>query len=173
MLRLMLLRHAKSDFVPGLPDHERPLTERGHREGELMGRYLVRQGLQPDAVIVSTATRTRQTWRLVAAALDKQPSHIIHESAIYEAAVDDIAHAIKTIKPGPQTVLLIGHNPGMTLTAQYFCGSGDAAGLARLREGYPPCALTVIDFPVDQWQAVSQGKGALERFVTPEMAGRL
>lgn len=173
MLRLMLLRHAKSDFVPGLPDHERPLTERGYDEGDLMGRYLARQDLQPDAAIVSTATRTRQTWQRVAAELGTQPVHIVHESRIYEAAVGDIVHVVRTMEPGPQVVLLIGHNPGMTLTAQYFCGGDNAAGLARLQEGYPPCALTVIDFAIDQWRDVSQGNGMLDRFVTPEMARRM
>ena len=37
---LLLLRHAKSDWPPGVPDHERPLAPRGEREAKLAGNWL-------------------------------------------------------------------------------------------------------------------------------------
>ena len=58
---LLLLRHAKSDYPPGVADHERPLAPRGIREAGLAGDWLRAHAPAVDAVLCSTATRTRET----------------------------------------------------------------------------------------------------------------
>src|SRR6476659_7642568 len=58
---LMLLRHAKSDYPTGVADHERPLAPRGEREAGLAGDWLRAHAPAVDAVLCSTATRTRET----------------------------------------------------------------------------------------------------------------
>src|SRR6478609_1619971 len=58
---LILLRHAKSAYPPGVADHERPLAPRGEREAALAGDWLRAHAPAVDAVLCSTATRTRQT----------------------------------------------------------------------------------------------------------------
>jgi len=58
---LLLLRHAKSDYPPGVADHERPLAPRGEREAKLAGNWLRAHAPSVDAVLCSTATRTRET----------------------------------------------------------------------------------------------------------------
>jgi len=41
MKRLILMRHAKSDWGdPGLPDHDRPLNKRGRRAATALGHWL-------------------------------------------------------------------------------------------------------------------------------------
>ncbi len=68
-MRLMLLRHAKSEKAePGMRDHERTLNARGRSETPMIGAYMARHGLIPDRVIVSTARRTRETWERLAPA---------------------------------------------------------------------------------------------------------
>ena len=56
------MRHAKSDWPPGVPDRERPLTKRGRRDATAAGDWLQEQGYVPDRVVVSPAQRTRETW---------------------------------------------------------------------------------------------------------------
>src|SRR4051794_41904037 len=70
---LVLLRHAKSAWPEGVPDHERPLAGRGRRDAPEAGRWLRQVGLQFDLVLCSTALRARQTWELAAAELDTAP----------------------------------------------------------------------------------------------------
>src|SRR5690349_19664904 len=76
--RLVLLRHAKSEWPEGVPDHKRPLTARGRRDATAAGRWLrahlddLGHGL--DAVACSPAQRTRETWALVAAELADPPA---------------------------------------------------------------------------------------------------
>ena len=48
---LILLRHGKSGYPAGVPDHDRPLADRGRREAALAGEWMERDGLQVDAVI--------------------------------------------------------------------------------------------------------------------------
>jgi phosphohistidine phosphatase len=60
MRRLMLLRHAKSDWTrPGTRDHERALAPRGREAEPRIGAYMAHHGLTPDLVLCSTATRAR------------------------------------------------------------------------------------------------------------------
>jgi len=163
----MLLRHAKSNSIPGVADLQRPLTERGYREAELVGKYLAAQQLKPELAIVSSATRTQQTWIHLSAALDT-PVKKITEERIYEASVDNIVHVIRNIEPGPRVVLVVGHNPGLYLTTQYLSGEGDEDAMERLEMGFPPASLTVMDFDVDAWERVGEHGGRLLQFETPE-----
>ncbi len=61
---LLIIRHAKSDWESGAPDHERPLNARGRREAPKLGKHLAALGLRPDLVVCSDAARARQTWGL-------------------------------------------------------------------------------------------------------------
>ena len=62
MRRLLILRHAKSDYPDGTPDHERPLARRGREAAPRMAAYMAAEGLLPDAALVSTALRTRSAF---------------------------------------------------------------------------------------------------------------
>src|SRR5262249_35236202 len=84
MRRLMLLRHAKSDWTRGARDHERTLAPRGREAAPRIGAYMVHHDLLPDLVVCSTATRARETWDLVAKAFAHKPE-IVYEERIYEA----------------------------------------------------------------------------------------
>ena len=63
-LQLLLIRHAKSEWGgPALPDHERPLNERGRRDAPRMGRWIAEQGLAPEEVMA------RVEWLLAEGAI--------------------------------------------------------------------------------------------------------
>ncbi|MFE6686352.1 SixA phosphatase family protein [Streptomyces sp. NPDC057743] len=67
--RLIVLRHAKSAWPEGVPDHERPLAGRGRRDAPAAGRWLRQRHCAPDVVLCSTSRRTRETWERIAAEL--------------------------------------------------------------------------------------------------------
>lgn len=163
----MLLRHAKSDSAPGLADLQRPLAERGRHEAGCVAQYLVSQQLRPDLAVVSSAVRTQQTWEYIARAYDSGIEKVT-EKRIYEASVRDIVHVIRNIEPGPRTVLVVGHNPGLYLTAGYFYKNGNADALSRMQTGFPPASLVVMNFATDEWSGLGESTGTLERFETPE-----
>ena len=166
-MRLMLLRHAKSEKAePGLRDHERRLNDRGERDAETIGAYLARHGLLPDLVAVSTSQRTRQTWEHVAAMLFASPPASFEER-LYNAGAEAILAVVKETKPAVRTLMVIGHNPGLHEGARLLIASGDVEARERLNEGLPTTGLAVIDFAGKDWRKLHPHGGRLERFVTP------
>src|SRR5699024_3255204 len=84
--RLVVLRHGKAAYPP-VPDHERPLAQRGNQEAPAAARWLVEPGTYPDATITSGAVRTRQTTTWVLNELgDKAPTPYL-DSRLYMAPV--------------------------------------------------------------------------------------
>lgn len=165
MRRLILLRHAKSDRPSGVADLDRPLNTRGKRAAPQMGAYLAAEGLIPDAVVVSPARRTRETWDAVQGALKELEAQIV--SSIYEAPETALLAVVRSTPDTTGSLLMIGHNPGLQDLAMRLAGSGEKAGRRRLALEFPTAAVVVLDFEADAWSAVADGTGRLERFVAP------
>jgi phosphohistidine phosphatase len=167
MRRLMLLRHAKSDWTaPGARDHERPLTTRGRESAPKMGAYMARHALVPDLVIASTAARVVETLSLLLPAFAKAPK-VVTDKRIYEAEADALLGVIKETPRTAHSLLLVGHNPGIAELASLLMASGDAEARQRLIEKFPTAALAVIDFALDDWAKLHPKAGRLDRFVVP------
>jgi len=173
---LILLRHAKSAYPPGVPDHERPLAARGEREAALAGAWIADRRTSIDRILCSSAARTRQT--AVAAGLTARPAPtatatvqitpVTYTDDIYDAYPDELEGLIRTVDPADRTVLLIGHAPGLPGLAEDLAGSGsDEAALSRMRSKFPTSAIAVLT--VDgEWADVGRGATtALVDFVVP------
>ena len=192
MRRLMLLRHAKSDRPPGMPDHDRPLNRRGRDEAPLVGTYLAHNALVPDRVLCSTSERTRETWDLVARALARAapPAQAASEARspgavkkkrarlsksppvdfderLYAAEPQTILALLRETPPKVHSLLIVGHNPGIHEAALALIASGDVEARERLHEKFPTSGLAVIDFALDAWGKLHVRSGRLDRFITP------
>ena len=167
MRRLMLLRHAKSDWAkPGLRDHDRPLNARGREAAPKMGAYMVRHALLPDLIVASTARRVAETLELLLPAFDTAPK-IISEPRVYDARANALLDIAREAPRTAHSLLLVGHNPGMAELASLLIASGDVDARQRLIEKFPTAGLAVIDFPVDDWGKLHPRGGRLDRFVVP------
>ncbi len=116
MKRLILVRHAKSDWSgPNQADHERPLNLRGRITSPLMGAWIAEKadegGWSIDGVLSSTSVRTRETWDRLSLLLDRPPAPIF-ESALYLAEPEDMLAAVQSAPETAETLLDLGHNPG-------------------------------------------------------------
>lgn len=131
-----------------------------------MGRYMAEHAMIPDHAIVSTATRTRATWRLVAEMFPHRPP-VDFEDRIYEASPRDILAAIAQAPASAQSLMVVGHNPGFHETANLLVDSGDRRMRKSLVDKFPTAALAVIDLDIDDWSAIRPGSGRLAYFVTP------
>ena len=169
MRRLMLLRHAKSDWSqPGARDHDRPLNARGRKAAPKVGAYMARHDLVPDLILASTATRVRETLDLVLGGLDAAP-RIVSEPRIYEAEPDTLMQVIRAAPRAAERLLLVGHNPGLAELAALLVATGKAETRARLAAKFPTAALAVIDFTFDDWKKLREKSGRLERFIVPRL----
>ena len=159
--RLMLLRHAKSDW-PDVPDRERPLAKRGRRDAPVIGRWLGDHGYLPDTVICSAARRTRQTWELVVPELGGSPS-VTFEPRAYAASALSLLYLVRELPATSRNAMLIGHNPGVAelATSLALPPDGDDAPIR-----FPTAAVAVLDVSGD-WAGLSPGQARLLDYTTP------
>jgi phosphohistidine phosphatase len=169
MRRLMLLRHAKAVPQGSLADENRPLAERGRSDMAVIASFAAEKGLVPDLVLVSSAIRTRETWELLFQGLGAPPAHRI-EPRLYSAPSEQIFYVIREIAPEIQSLMLIGHNPGLEDIARILTGAGETDALIRFGGTMPTSALAVIDL-AGGWSDLQERTGRLEFFVTPKSLG--
>lgn len=174
MLRLLLMRHAKSSWdEASLSDIDRPLSDRGERAAVDMAKAMTDRGLIPDRVLCSPARRTRETWARVSASLDAEPEVTVLDG-LYEAQPGDYIRLIAEHGGNVGTVMLIGHNPTIHGTAIALGGDSERRYTADIAFKYPTGALAVIDFDADNWAELSPGTGRIVDFIKPrdlEQAG--
>ncbi|HST85773.1 MAG TPA: histidine phosphatase family protein [Kineosporiaceae bacterium] len=166
--RLILLRHAKSQWPDGMLDPDRPLAERGIADATATGPILagITEFTEADVVLCSPAVRTRATWRLVSQALPNPPTTRF-EPLVYGASPAELIDLIRTAPAQARTVLVVGHEPTMSTTAELLAGPGSQQeDLARLRAKYPTSAMAIFAVATD-WSSVQPGSAVLERFLIP------
>ncbi len=144
MKTLLVLRHAKSSWSDSaLPDHERPLSERGERDAPRMGTLLRKRRLVPDMIITSDAARARMTAEAVAEAAGCA-SGITSDHLLYLASPDDIVAVLNSVKPASRkTVMIVGHNPGLEELVAQLTGE---------EHDLPTAALVQIVLPIKRWE---------------------
>lgn len=159
---LILLRHAKSDYPPGAADRERPLAPRGIREAGLAGDWLRAHAPAVDAVLCSTATRTRQTYARTALA-----APVRYVDDLYDATPGTVIATINTVGDDVGTLLVIGHEPAMSSVTLGLAGPGtDSAVAQQVSAKYPTSGIAVLHV-TGSWADVELGSVALVDFHVP------
>jgi phosphohistidine phosphatase len=171
MLRLLLLRHAKSSWAEsGAADVDRPLAPRGRGAAERMAVELAREEYRPDRVLCSPARRTRETLAFVLPNLTDM-NRVSITDELYEPAQGDYRDVIAAFGGDARRLLVIGHNPSIQITALRLVGSADAQTADRLAAKFPTAALAAIDFDFRSWRQLRPGSGRLIAFLRPKDLG--
>jgi phosphohistidine phosphatase len=164
---LLLLRHAKSDYPTGIGDHERPLASRGVREAGLAGDWLRAHAPAVDAVLCSTATRTRETLKKTRI---EAPVEFVER--LYDATPGTVIDVINDVRShfdsDVQTLLVIGHEPAMSSVALGLAtadGSNSAAA-ERISVKFPTSAIAVLRTG-EPWDQLALSSAALVTFHVP------
>lgn len=139
---LFLFRHAKSSWDDAaLADFDRPLAPRGQRAAPLVGQEMKRRGWLPYLVLVSSARRAVETWKLAAAELAEQPA-VQFSRALYLADPRKLLEALHEVAESYRSLVLVGHNPGLEELAAMLAGPGsNTAALAGIKEKFPTGSL--------------------------------
>ena len=143
MRTLILLRHAKSAYPPGVSDHDRPLADRGRRDAPAAGEWLASHCAAPDLVLVSTARRAQETWDLAKPHLPAF-GDVRDEGRIYEAATPVLRDIVATLPGSAGTVLVVGHNPALEDLAVSLATDGVPDALGSMAMKYPTCGIAVL-----------------------------
>ncbi|MFF7049404.1 SixA phosphatase family protein [Streptomyces griseorubiginosus] len=163
--RIVLFRHAKADW-PQVTDHERPLADRGRKDAAEAGRRLTDSGVSFDLALCSTATRTRETWKLAVQEFPHRPK-TVYEERIYEASPGELIAVLNETPDDVQNAVLIGHNPGVQGLADILAGAAEGDARRRMSErGFPAAAFAVLSFS-GPWKALEPGVATLVDYWAP------
>jgi len=153
MKTVYFIRHAKSSWSDmSLRDHDRPLNKRGKRDAPFMAEKLKELGVEPDAIITSTALRAKTTALHFASVFDLSGSRLQEEPAIYEAYSSNILKIVQNTSDDFDTILVFGHNPGFTMVANSFVGGEDI-------DNVPTCGIVKVVADVSNWRDLKKSKG--------------
>jgi phosphohistidine phosphatase len=117
---IWLLRHAEA--ADGLPDDERPLTDKGIEQAEAAGSALARLGEHIDICLSSPKRRAMQTAELACEFLGVEVRA--------EPALGGAPFEVDALTAGLGNVLLVGHDPSFSLVLHDFTGTQ-----ARMKKG--------------------------------------
>lgn len=158
MKRLILMRHAKSSWnAQGLRDHDRPLNGRGVRSANALGVWLAQQEFVIDEALISSSKRTQETFEGLGLSCEVR----VRKELYHASAAEMLAQLTKS---NANTLLLVGHNPGIALLAHELVARGPSH--SRF-DDYPTGATLVAQFTVDTWVILSPQSGCVEAFLTP------
>ncbi|MCH8327327.1 MAG: histidine phosphatase family protein, partial [Candidatus Marinimicrobia bacterium] len=158
---VLLMRHAHA--ATAADDRDRPLSDTGRREVEIMGQLLKMRGPLPQLVIASDAVRTMETAQLLLDIIGIEVP-LMAAAQLYLTGPDRWLATLRHIDSQISTALLIGHNPGVTAFAQQLRGGG------RPIDEFDPALMTRFDLPVEQWRNVEPGKALCRWFMGPKEA---
>lgn len=155
IVELYFLRHAHAgnpDDWTG-DDADRPLSSKGRRQAERLGRLLARNGFRADAILTSPKVRARQTAELVAAAVGTR----VETDHRLAGSLDEDVVTRMVRETGGERVMLVGHDPDFSDLA------GSLAGLEYL----PLKKGTLVR--LDATLPLQPGAAVLRWLVPPEL----
>lgn len=158
MRRLLVMRHAKSDWGTSQADHDRPLNRRGRRSAEAMGELLAAAGEVPHLVLTSTAERARDTAERAVLAGGWQ-ADVEAREALYLASLAGTFEVLAGA-PDVERVMLVGHQPTWGELVLRLTGAEVQVRTAT---------VVAIDLPITHWQDAAAARGSIAYVLQPRL----
>lgn len=154
------MRHAKSSWSNmTLSDLQRPLNARGRHDAPIMAQQLAAIRRTIDLLLLSPSERTRETALLVQEHVDFQRQSVV--ASLYHASPDDIYDVVSMVEDEKDSILLIGHNPGLT----YFYNLYSDESLDNL----PTCGLFRLTVDATSWSDMDRHNTKADMLLYPKM----
>jgi len=156
VIELHLLRHAHAGDPMAWdgPDERRPLSDKGEKQADRLGRFLVGVGFATDAVITSPKVRAAQTAEIVARHLLVPVVVDVRlaggfDFGMVESILRDVGDPLRPV--------LVGHDPDFTDLVEILTGSA----AVTMKKG----AMVRIDIE----RPLAAGAGRLAWLVPPDL----
>jgi phosphohistidine phosphatase len=120
------------------------------------------QGLQPDIILCSTATRAQDTAQTAAEGCGYE-GDIRYIPDLYRADIEDFVGIIQGLEDEFNTAMLVGHNPDLEMLLNF---------LTEEDESLPTAALAQVELPIQAWKELDPEKrGKLVHLWAPSEEG--
>lgn len=155
-LELYFLRHADAGDPAEWSgeDADRPLSKKGRRQSERLGKSLAQLKFRPDALITSPKVRAADTARIVGRAIGVKPQ--ADQRLAGGVSDTELAELIGGLDGTVRRVVLVGHDPEFSTLVSWLVGAP-----LSLRKG----ALARTDLPN---RTVGAGGGSLRWLLPPD-----
>jgi phosphohistidine phosphatase len=153
MKTIYLMRHGDAAPSSG-HDSGRPLTEAGQDQARRAAAWLAGREKAPQAGLYSPARRTEETMLAVKNTIaDIRPVRV---RGLYNATAEQIFDVLKKTDNELESVVVVGHNPGISMVGMVLAGSGNPEALEALRAGFSPAMIVAMECPVDDWSLLKK-----------------
>lgn len=157
MKTLILVRHAKSDWTHEVPDFDRPLNERGHKDAPKMATFLKEQNVEIQQFVTSPAKRAATTCRYFAEVYDSKNIKKVEE--LYHASPKEFLETIYDLNDQYDKIALFSHNDGISIFASQ---------LANEVLEFPTCGVAIFEIGCDVWSLFDGADKKLVGFYKPK-----
>lgn len=159
---LYLVRHAKSSWKDNtLPDRQRPLNKRGHRNAAEMAQRVADRKIRPDLLVSSPATRAQSTAQYFAREMDYPEFDIQIDERLYFCGVKGGLNTLKSLNEEIDSVMLVGHNPDISELVNYLTHSE--------LEPFTTCTVAKIKLKLSSWRDIANAEAELKFLDAPNL----
>ena len=150
MKKLILIRHAKSSWKHNVTDLERPLSNRGYNDANLMSEILNNFSIDIDAIFSSNSKRTLDTAEIFLKNLTNcKDIKIIKNPDLYDFYGDKVELFIKKLNNKLNTVMIFTHNNSCN---NLFFKYGKI-----VNTHVPTSGILIFEFDVSLWSSIKSG----------------
>ena len=151
MKRLILIRHAKSSWDNNVSDLNRPLSNRGYSDAQIMSGIYNNLNINVDNIFSSPALRTQQTAEIFFKKINAENINNYNiDSTLYDFIGNGVEKFIKNLDNSLQSVMIFTHNNSCNNILSKF---SNIKGLL-----VPTCGILIFEFDVSLWENISSGK---------------
>jgi phosphohistidine phosphatase len=163
MKRLILVRHAKAGEKTILTsDIDRALIKKGKKQARMMAELFAGLNIKVDLVLSSSARRAVETADIFIKEIKYPPAKVIKTEFFYNYfSTNRFIRYLEDLNLQSNTIMVFGHNPTIHELARNLCINFE-------EEGFPKCAIAIIEFDKDRWEGITKGEGNLTFFEHPK-----
>ncbi|MEG0927976.1 SixA phosphatase family protein [Chryseobacterium sp.] len=155
MKRLILVRHAKSDWPEETEDFDRPLADKGLEDAMNMSRFLKNNNISIDHFVSSPAVRALNTCKIFNQAYQLDCST---DEKLYNPSERNFESVIYDLDDNLSTVALFSHNNGI---------SNFANSISEDIFHFPTCGVAGFEVDCESWSDFDGAKKKLLFFYEP------
>ena len=151
MKKLIIIRHAKSDWSNNTLDLDRPISMRGVNDAKIISKIFDSQNLEPEIIYTSIAKRAIETSKIMIER-SKFLSNLVclEVDELYDFSGNGVKSFIKNLNEKLSTVLIFTHNNSCNFLVNDFAN--------RFNLHVPTCGMLIFEFNVSLWAEIEKSK---------------
>lgn len=163
------MRHSKAGQTSKnmLSDHDRLLTKKGEDLCEEIAGYFNKfyKDSPPEHILCSSTARAKQTAALFNKFFEGKEIPTTALPELYITRNNEILEAIQNVDNNINSILIIGHNPGLQQFAMEFAHDGDKKKFREMKSNFAPGSFATFNADHRNWSNIRSDSGILLDFV--------